>query len=309
MPRTDTARAATPPPPAATKAAGDTARADSTAAPATAMFNLPAHATGSSQRPEALPQCWRGGFFGTDTTATTAPAGGYGVAGTPPPATLRSDDAVTLALLACFAIALTAVSRSWRFIARQAKGLLHAPGDSRADVAETSAEVRFQLFLVLQACLMLALLQYSYTTTFIGTTTAPGSRYLLMGAFMAAFMAYFALKAALYALVNTTFFGRRKSRLWLKAQLFLTGAEGALLFPVVLLTAYFDLRPAAAAWWVGIVLIIVKMLALHKCRAIFFRQPNGFLQIILYFCTLETVPLAGLWAALVETGNYLTTNL
>ena len=56
MPRTDTARAATPPPPAATKAAGDTARADSTAAPATAMFNLPAHATGSSQRPEAAPR-------------------------------------------------------------------------------------------------------------------------------------------------------------------------------------------------------------------------------------------------------------
>ncbi len=302
---------------AAKGAAPDSAATDSAAAHAPTIrysqrpdtLHLPGYPIGRSPRQVSLTQYWREGFFAADTTATLAtPAGGYGVAGHPLPRSLRSDDAVTLALLACFAIALTAISRSSRFIVRQAKGLLHTPGDNRADVAETSAEVRFQLFLVLQTCLLLALLQHSYTTTFIGTTAAPGARYLLMGAFMAAFVAYFALKALLYAVANTTFFGRLKSRLWLKSQLFLTAAEGVLLFPVVLLTAYFDIRPAATAWWVAIVLIIVKMLALHKCKSIFFKRPNGFLQIILYFCTLEMVPLAGLWAALVEMGNYLTTN-
>ena len=57
-----------------------------------------------------------------------------------------------------------------------------------------------------------------------------------------------------------------------------------------------------------IVLIIVKILVLFKCFLIFFRQSVVKLQIILYFCTLEIIPLLLLWVAMVYTANSLKIN-
>lgn len=273
-------------------------------------LSLPARAKGRSPLDVSLPLYYREGFFTGDTLFHPELGGGrYGVAGDPVPETMRADDTVTIALLACFVITITATSRSLKFIARQAKGLLRPTADGRADVTETSAEVRFQLFLTVQTCLLLALLQYSYTTNFIATTFTLASPYQLMGIFLGAFAAYFAAKALLYTAVNLTFFSRRANRLWLKSQLFITSAEGVMLFPVVLLMVYFDLPARSVAYSVTFVLIIVKILTFHKCRTIFFRHTNSFLQIILYFCALEIVPLAALWGALVETGNHLKINI
>lgn len=273
-------------------------------------LSLPARAKGSSQPGVSLPLYYREGFFTGDTLLHPELDGGrYGVAGDPVPETMRADDTVTIALLACFAITITATSRSLKFIARQAKELLRPTGEGRADDTETSAEVRFQLFLTAQTCLLLALLQYSYTTNFIATTFTLASPYQLMGIFLGTFAAYFAAKALLYTAVNLTFFSRRANRQWLKSQLFITSAGGVMLFPVVLLMVYFDMPARSVAYSVAFVLIIVKILTFHKCHAIFFRHKNGFLQIILYFCALEIVPLAALWGALVETGNHLKINI
>ena len=200
----------------------------------------------------SLPLYYREGFFTGDTLFHPELGGGrYGVAGDPVPETMRADDTVTIALLACFVITITATSRSLKFIARQAKGLLRPTADSRADVTETSAEVRFQLFLTAQTCLLLALLQYSYTTNFIATTFTLASPYQLMGIFLGTFAAYFAAKALLYTAVNLTFFSRRANRQWLKSQLFITSAEGVMLFPPWCCSWYTSTCPPAAwptAW-------------------------------------------------------------
>ena len=71
---------------------------------------------------------------------------------------------------------------------------------------------------------------------------------------------------------------------------------------------YFDLSIQIAAIYVVIVLIIVKILVLFKCFLIFFRQSVVKLQIILYFCTLEIIPMFFLWEAMVYTANSLKIN-
>lgn len=273
-------------------------------------LHLPGHTPGKAIGDVSLPEYYREGFFSRDTLFHPELDGGrYGVAGDPVPVTMRSDDIVTLLLMACFAIAITAISRSLRFIGRQAKGFFYAPRDDRDDVSETSTEVRFQLFLVLQTCLLLSLLQYSYTLEYIGTTFVLDSPYQLMAVFLGMFVAYFLVKALLYTVVNITFFGRRRNRLWFKSQLFITSVEGIMLFPIVLLMVYFEMSAQAVLYCVIFVLIIVKILTFYKCYVIFFRRINGFLQIILYFCALEIAPLAALWGALVLTGNCLKINI
>ena len=273
-------------------------------------LSLPARAKGSSQPGVSLPLYYREGFFTGDTLLHPELDGGrYGVAGDPVPETMRADDTVTIALLACFAITITATSRSLKFIARQAKELLRPTGEGRADDTETSAEGGLHPPPPTPAVPLPPPPPLAHNTNFIATTFTLASPYQLMGIFLGTFAAYFAAKALLYTAVNLTFFSRRANRQWLKSQLFITSAEGVMLFPVVLLMVYFDMPARSVAYSVAFVLIIVKILTFHKCHAIFFRHTNSFLQIILYFCALEIVPLAALWGALVETGNHLKINI
>ena len=273
-------------------------------------LHLPGHGQGRDVTAVSLRQYWREGFFKTDTLLPAGrPAGAFGVAGDPVPQTMRADSVVTTVLLLCLIFGLTAVSRSRRFIARQAKSFFRAPRDEAAGVTETTGEIHFQLFLVLQACLLLALLQYSYTREHIATVFRLDSPYQLMAVFMAVFAAYFALKGLLYAAVNAVFFSRRGNRLWLKSLLFITSAEGVAVFPAAVLHVYFGLPLQSVGWYLAFVLAAVKLLTFYKCLIIFFRRPGGFLQIILYFCTLEMAPLAMLWGTLVTTGNLLKLNI
>ena len=55
-------------------------------------------------------------------------------------------------------------------------------------------------------------------------------------------------------------------------------------------------------------LFLVKMLTFYKCYVTFFRRNEFKLQIILYLCTLEIVPLLAFWGALVTTANNLKIN-
>lgn len=97
---------------------------------------------------------------------------------------------------------------------------------------------------------------------------------------------------------------QEKNEQWLKAYLFLLSCEGVLLFPVVMLLSYFDLSLQVAVIYTIIVLVLVKILSFYKSYLIFFKRNGLFLQIILYFCALEVVPLSALWGGLVLISHY-----
>ena len=301
------------PPTDSTAAMRAAAHADTAApirhSPGHDTLSLPARAKGSSQPGVSLPLYYREGFFTGDTLLHPELDGGrYGVAGDPVPETMRADDTVTIALLACFAITITATSRSLKFIARQAKELLRPTGEGRADDTETSAEVRFQFFFVLQACLLLATVSFIYTLECVADTFILSSQYQLVGIFFGIFAAYFLVKLIASWAVNNVFFGRKKSVRWLKSQLFATSVEGIALFPVVLLQAYFDLSIQKAVIYVIFVIVVSKIMLLYKSFVMFFRHKNFFLQIILYFCALEIMPLLSLGGILVKVVDYLKIN-
>ena len=230
-----------------------------------------------------------------------------GVLGTPSPYAVSNDNTVTALLLGCFVMAMIAFSVSRNFILKQIKSFFHV-SRSNANVTETTYEVRFHLFLVMQTSLLLSIIYYFFTRGGERGRLDSHSQLLTIGVFFTAFIAYFMLKNIIYGIVNWVFFSRKDRGKWSKTWLFLTSLEGVLLFPLVLLQVYFSLSLQAALIYTLFVIIFIKMLSFYKCYAIFFKRSGASLQIFLYFCALEVMPALALWGVLMITDNYLIKN-
>lgn len=269
-------------------------------------LSLPGYGKGKNVRDVDLPQYYREGFFTSHPLFHPELNGGrYGVAGDPMPYTIRGDNTITALLIGCFVLMMLSVSRSKRFILRQAKDLVYEPLRADADFSETSGEYRFQFFLVLQACLLMAIIAFLYTQECVASTFTLESQYQLIAVFFALITGYFALKGVLSWGVGNLFFGRLKTARWLKSMLFLVAVEGFLLFPQVMVQSFFDLSAAHAVIFTGFVFLVVKLLALYKLYLVFFKGKAFVLQIFLYFCALEIVPLLMLGGIMVMTVDYL----
>ena len=257
-----------------------------------------------------FPQYYREGFFSKDSLFhPELPGGRYGTAGDPVPYTVRGDSVITSLLLLCFILVLISFSNVRNFFARQVKDIFYLSRDAASEVNETATEVRFQLFLVVLAALFISLLYYFYTIHYIGDDFVLPSQYHLIVICWGIILIYFALKVVLYYLVNNVFFDSKRNEHWVKSLLFITAVEAVLLFPAVIVQAYFHLPIQNVEIYFCLVLIFVKLLAFYKTYVIFFRRNVVSLQIILYFCALEIVPLLNLWSILDLTTNSLKVNL
>ena len=272
-------------------------------------LHLPGHKPGTKLTGVELPIYYKKTYFSNNAMLHESKGNGrFGVSGDPIPYSMHGDNIITLLLLLCFVLTVVSFANSRRFFIRQFKGLFHMPRTDDTFMPETSTELRFQFFLVAQTSLLLAILQYAYTQEFIGSTFVLPSDYHLIIVFFLLFAGYFLLKAVFYTIVNLVFFDSKRNTLWLKTELFITAIEGIALYPVVLLLVYFDMETKNVITYLIIVLILVKILTFYKCFVIFFRRIGVYLQIFLYFCTLEIVPMAAFWGILILTGKLLKVN-
>lgn len=271
-------------------------------------LHMPGQPKGKSFRDASLPQYYRESFFSKDSLFHPELSGGrLGVAGDPVPYSIAGDNALTALLLACFVLAVFALGAARDFIIRQAKSFFYVQRANTTEITETAGELWIQLLLMAQTCLLFSVIVFSYTRTYVSDTFVI-SQHQLIAIYTGVTAAYFLLKTLLYWGVGKVFFDSKKIEQWMKAFLFTVAAEGVLLFPVVMLIAYFELSIQRAAIYVGIVVLFIKILAFFKTILIFFRKNGVFLQIILYLCALEIVPLAILLGSLGLINNFLKVN-
>ena len=173
-------------------------------------------------------------------------------------------------------------------------GRLGVAGDP---VPETSSEFRFQFFLVLQSCLLFSLVYFFYVQT-QGVRTFLIDQIQVIGVYVAVMLVYVLVKTAAFSMAGWVFFDRRRNEEWLKSFLFLLAMEGVCVFPIVMLQAYFEMPVQTTLICTMAVLVVFKILALYKSYLIFFRHSGNSLQIFLYFCTLEAIPLVALMGSL-----------
>lgn len=222
------------------------------------------------------------------------------IEGIPAPYSIQSDDFITSLLYATVLISIVAFSQSRDFISREMRLFFRASRYDYDFYTETAVEVRFQFFLGFLTCLMLALATFLFATHFLPgktTVTAQHNFFLLL---VACYMGYFAFKSILQALVGWVYFEPQENRYWQKSQLFLLAVESIPLLPIVLMLCYFSMTFTTAMVLIAAVVIFVKILTFYRCYSIFFSKNRPRLQIFLYFCTLEIVPMAALYGILMQ---------
>lgn len=221
------------------------------------------------------------------------------------PYTIQSDDFITSLLYTTVLIAIVAMAQSRDFIAREFR-LFFRPSRRDYDFyTETATEVRFQFFLGFQTCLMLALATFLFATHYLpGKTTATAQHNFIL-ILVGCFVGYFLAKSILQWIVGWVYFEPQENRQWQKSQLFLCATEGLPLLPIVLLLCYFSMTFTAALVLIVMVLIFIKMLTFYRCYDIFFSKNRPRLQIFLYFCTLEIMPMLAFYGILTHVITHL----
>ena len=192
-----------------------------------------------------------------------------GVEGELIPYSVSNDDFITSLLLICFVVFIVSIAHSHRFLKRQAKNFLFASFNEPFLSSETTSEIHFQTFLSVLAVLLSVTAGFQYTMV----------------------------------MVNRVFFTKRQNIVFLRNLLFIYAAQSILLFPAVLIVIYFNIPLSKSVYFFAILFIFSKILSFYKTWSIFFQQNKLFLQIILYLCALEIVPLiclAGVYVALIN---------
>ena len=272
-------------------------------------LHLPGEGIPKDLKAVNLPQYYRENFFSNDSLyhEELSAQEYYGMAGDPIPYSYANDHLVTSLLIIGFLLIAFTFSRMSNFIVGQAKNFIR-PSKNSLSLSETSGEIYMQIILTGLTCIVYALLYYLYATEFLASTYVTSSEYALLGIFLGVFVVYYLLRFGLYTMVNNLFFDSDRNKKFLTSLLYISSLEGLLLYPALALLAFMHLPAQNAIWYCIIVLILVKIMTFYKCFTIFFKQNDLFLQIFLYFCALEMVPLMTLWGGLSVIVDILKIN-
>ena len=272
-------------------------------------LHLPGEGIPKDLKAVNLPQYYRENFFSNDSLyhEELSAQEYYGMAGDPIPYSYANDHLVTSLLIIGFLLIAFTFSRMSNFIVGQAKNFIR-PSKNSLSLSETSGEIYMQIILTGLTCIVYALLYYLYATEFLASTYVTSSEYALLGIFLGVFVVYYLLRFGLYTMVNNLFFDSDRNKKFLTSLLYISSLEGLLLYPALALLAFMHLPAQNAIWYCFIVLILVKIMTFYKSFTIFFKQNDLFLQIFLYFCALEMVPLMTLWGGLSVIVDILKIN-
>lgn len=264
----------------------------------------------SAVLPDSLPLLYRGDssldtLLARDSLLFSGnrASGGQGVgmnAQAMPPALFRNDG-VSIALLSCFVLTLLYLAGSRRSLSDRLKGFFRSKvSAASAPTAEAETYEWVHLLLGLQLSLIASLLFYSFAVARLSASLINLPPLVLLGIYAAVFMLMLIVKQRLYHFVHATFFTKMERRRWYESFSLLFIFESLVLFPLALLSVYFDLGLEKVSIILAAVLLFVKILLFFKSFSVFFGKIKGCLHLILYFCALELLPLLLTWGVLVE---------
>jgi hypothetical protein len=252
-----------------------------------------------------LPQFSQEIYFAKDTLLQLDSCGvDFGVAGEPVQEMLSSDNLITGLLLLCFVMTLVVYSFFRVYLPEQYRAFSYIPRSAGELPRDSRLEYNLKRLLTFQTCLLFSVGLYFFVKTRITDGFILFSDYYLVAFFLGTLIVYVLLKGMLYTMANVVFFNGKRNRHFIQSLLLVSAAQGVLIFPAVLLYVHFGVSLQIILYYVLFVVVLGKLLAFYKAYVIFFRQKGGFLQIILYFCALEIVPLAilvGTWMVLVDS--------
>jgi len=216
----------------------------------------------------------------------------YGFAASDTPFRLRQDDWSGALLLVCLLLAASLVLRLRKKFRELLRGVfLPVPGRTDEPMVDDPLRYSTRLVAVCLLSLAAAMVTFTYTQHDVGFYPFPETPYILFAAFLGLWLAYFLLKRMLGSFVNWVFFRDEKIFTWQRAYTFIFAAEAVLFLVLALVAVYLPVSPEEVSLMAFSLVVLVKIVQLFKCYQIFFPKMYGGLHLIVYFCTLEIMPL------------------
>lgn len=231
-----------------------------------------------------------------------------GIVGETIPYSFAGDNSMVALLLAVFMLMLLSVVRSWSFIVKQVRLFFHVPRRV-AEATDEASAIRHQKILLALCPVTVGAAYFMYRYVGLGDRFVLEPNVAVIGVFSCAVLVALLLRHLLYFFVNWVFFDKSQREQWDHAVLFLTNLFGVLMLPVVLSVVFFDAHLHYLYVYSICIFALVELLSFFRCFVIFFKGSAFPLQIILYFCTLESIPVAFMWVMWDITAGYLSTNI
>ncbi|MBR1667389.1 MAG: DUF4271 domain-containing protein [Bacteroidaceae bacterium] len=178
------------------------------------------------------------------------------------------------------------------------------------DVAENASEAIEILVLTSISALSVSAIYLDDLFNQSRLSTAMSIPYWLYAAGFVAFFLFIYAKAWLYALVNWVFFDAESSKQWMRNYLFLTSMTAFVFYPIALVDVYANSYDDIVISSAILVAILYEMLLFYKLITNFKVKKYGYLLNILYFCTVELLPVLVLGHLTVWiSDNFIVKNL
>lgn len=216
-------------------------------------------------------------------------------------------DPISGSLLFCFIILAVLLQRNGSQLMQQAKGFFFSPSNARAQFnidtnLGTYAPV-VSTFILSYASSLLMFWHLQLGRESFTSSTPPLQ---ILGICSLIWCAYFIVKNLIYAFVDGIFFDKISVVNWRKYRSFILTIETLFLFVFATVSVLLDISHENVLYVVFLAIITFKVLHVFKCFQIFFNQKYGYLHLIMYFCTLELVPLMVILKVLIQITVYLT---
>lgn len=227
--------------------------------------------------------------------------------GEPVTYSISNDNVIlTLYLLSLLMGAYT-LMRDGSSIVERIKSMFYYIGQSTPYNTRTGISKVGSFTLYTNAVLYSTIITFAYLQK-TQPATARGNLIIFAASFLL-FVIFLAIKFIVYGMINSTLFSEKQAREWSLSYFFTIKLSSILLFP---LATALILRPGISDTFVWIYLAIIGIIYVivlsFRCFNIIFSKTFYFLDIFLYLCAIELLPLIPLWQAMQETNLFLMIN-
>ncbi len=227
------------------------------------------------------------------------------MSGTPIPYSIGCDNFILSLFIAGLLGGAYVLLRDGAAIVERIKKMFYYKGqavayNSRTAMSRTGSTILYILLIIYSTIIIFGYLQQ------IGQLHTFGASYIPFTIYAAMILAMLAVKRVVYDIVNNILFSATQAREWRESYFFTLQLLPFALLPLV---ATIILAPPISSIIFTVYLLFVSIMCLImlfiRCFNIIFNEKSYFLDIFLYLCAIELLPLGLMWRAIHQTNLFL----
>lgn len=225
--------------------------------------------------------------------------------GTPIPYSMSSDNLILLlfvtSLLGCAYIFM----HNGRSIAERIKSMYYYSGQITPYNNRTEITLVGNILLYAQSILHSAIIVMGYLQN-NGNLLCGFNSNIIFATLILIFTLILPAKYLIYGAINLILFGKHETEEWKNSYFFTIQITSFLLLPLAAASILLPRTPAVIYWiYMALVCIIYFAMLSFRCFNIIFTESKFFLDIFLYLCAIEFLPMAIIWQIITQTNLLL----